>query len=245
MNAILVDQVSVSFGKTQVLDKISLTVQEEEMVALIGPSGCGKSTLLRVVAGIVPKMVPATYSGVVTVSRPMDMVFQASTLLPWRTAKGNVSLGLELTKNHHPGKAEKLLEQVGLGDFLEIVPAKLSGGMKQRVNLASSLITEPKVLLMDEPFANLDSLTREKMWLLVTKLKLLGIIQAVLLVTHSIEEAAVLSDRVLVMSPRPGRITAEILVPIPRPRLISGSIPNQEFFDVANTIRAAIKNGGE
>jgi NitT/TauT family transport system ATP-binding protein len=254
LNVISLEKVSVSFGTTQALDGVSLEVVEQEVVALIGPSGCGKSTLLRVVAGILPNMIPAAISGAVTVFglKPMeaeagtiDMVFQASTLLPWRTALDNVTLGTEIVSKSRPQRAQELLHKVELRGFEKTLPGKLSGGMRQRVNLAASLITEPKILLMDEPFANLDSLTREKMWIRVSELKADELIGTVLLVTHSIEEAVTLADRIIVMSARPGQITGEVPVPLAWPRITKEGIQDQGFFEIANTVRRMIRNGGE
>lgn len=254
IHAIQMNNVGVSFGKIQALSDIHFAVEENEIVALIGPSGCGKSTLLRVVAGIVPDMVPATLLGEISVfgKHPsqltpgtLDMVFQASTLLPWRTAQENVQLGLEVLGKNNRLASEQMLHSVGLDDFSNTVPSQLSGGMKQRVNLASSLATRPQILLMDEPFANLDALTREKMWILVEELMRKNMLNTLLLVTHSVEEAVILADRVLVMSNRPGTITGEISVPLKRPRMTAQGIQDKAFFDIANTVRSHIRNGGE
>jgi NitT/TauT family transport system ATP-binding protein len=254
MNAIQLKGVSVSFGSVRALSDIHFAVEENEIVALIGPSGCGKSTLLRVVAGIVPGMVPATLLGDISVfgSHPiklapgvLDMVFQASTLLPWRTSLENVELGLQVLGRNSRSVSGQILHSVGLDDFLDTVPSKLSGGMRQRVNLSSSLATRPRILLMDEPFANLDALTREKMWILVEKLIQEGMLSTVCLVTHSVEEAVVLADRVLVMSNRPGSITGEIPVPLKRPRMTAEGIADELFFKIANSVRSHIRNGGE
>jgi NitT/TauT family transport system ATP-binding protein len=254
MNAILTSNISVSFGKTQALSDVNLAVENGEIVALIGPSGCGKSTLLRVVAGIVPDMVPATLLGEISVfgkfpsqltDGTIDMIFQASTLLPWRTARENVSLGLEILGRNNRLIPDQMLNRVGLEGFSNTLPSRLSGGMKQRVNLIASLATEPQLLLMDEPFANLDALTREKMWILVEELIQCNMLNTVLLVTHSVEEACILANRILVMSNRPGTITGEIMVPLERPRMNAGGIVDESFFKISNEVRAHIRNGGE
>lgn len=254
MAAIEVSDLSVSFGDLLVVDKVSFTVRDEEIVALIGPSGCGKSTLLRVIAGIIPALISAKVEGTVAVlGYPPDelgagllgMMFQESCLLPWRDALSNVGLSLEIMGNQRlPVCATDLLRRVGLGGFEKNRPAVLSGGMKQRVSLAATLIACPQVLLMDEPLANLDSITREQMWRLVEQLKSDGLIRTAALVTHSIDEAVALSDRVLVFSSRPARIVSEVIVPLPRPRVGETGEILSGCFPLANRIRTLVRNGG-
>jgi len=246
--------VSVAFNTRQVVQDINITLDNGQIAALIGPSGCGKTTLLRVVAGIIPRKIPATFRGSVSVLGKgiddlkigdLDMVFQEGSILQWRDAVSNVRLPLELNANGLSKKSpEELLRVTGLADFTHSFPRELSGGMKQRVNLASALITGPKLLLMDEPFANLDSLTKESMWQLVGKLIEEGFIKAALLVTHSIEEAVVLADTVHIMSSQPGTIVESMKVSLQRPRIDKNGLFIGGFGDVANEIRYVIRHGG-
>jgi ABC-type nitrate/sulfonate/bicarbonate transport system ATPase subunit len=207
----------------QVLTDISITVEEGELFCLLGPSGCGKSTLLRIIAGLETPTkghVQVYGRSVADAHDLLGMVFQEPTLLPWRTIEGNVSFGLEergVPKEERKGKAREYLELVGLNGFEHHYPQQLSGGMKQRAALAAALANKPKVLLLDEPFGALDALTR-----LIMQQELLRILQkarlTVVLVTHSIDEAVFLADRIAIVSPRPGRIESTITVDIPRPR---------------------------
>ena len=210
-------------GSLQVLTSISITIEEGELYCLLGPSGCGKSTLLRIIAGLEKP----TKGDVQVYGRKaseahdiLGMVFQEPTLLPWRTVEGNVCFGLEergVPKGERKEKARDYLELVGLHGFGHHYPQQLSGGMKQRAALAAALANKPKVLLLDEPFGALDALTR-----LVMQQELLRILDrarlTAVLVTHSIDEAVFLSDRIAIVSPRPGRIESTIIVDIPRPR---------------------------
>ena len=202
---------------------LNLTVARGEFVSIVGPSGCGKSTFLNVVLGLIKQDSGALELDGKPITGPgheRAMVFQEFGLLPWRTITGNVELGLEL-KGVPAGvrakRAAELIELVGLNGFERHYPHELSGGMKQRVGLARALATEPEVLLMDEPFAALDAQTRDLM-----QTELLEIWQrtktTVLFVTHSIEEAAYLSDRVIVMTARPGRTKDVLRIALPRPR---------------------------
>ncbi|MBI2526622.1 MAG: ABC transporter ATP-binding protein [Candidatus Rokubacteria bacterium] len=206
-----------------VLDGVSFAIEPGEFVSLVGPSGCGKSTLLRIIHGLT-----RATSGRVTVNgadspRPAQdrgFVFQGDSLLPWRTVGANVRIGLEVRRAPRAevrAEVERLLAVVGLTRFRHRYPHQLSGGMRQRANLVRALAVDPPVLLMDEPFGALDAQTRELM-----QTELLRIWEArkktVLFVTHSIEEAVLLSDRVLLMTGRPGRIRAQFRVDVPRPR---------------------------
>ncbi|MCL4799028.1 MAG: ABC transporter ATP-binding protein [Burkholderiales bacterium] len=200
-----------------------MQASDREFVALLGPSGCGKSTLLKMVAGLVP----ATAGEVLVYGRPvvrplesLGMVFQSPVLLRWRTVINNVLFPAEATGRRDAAMRERamaLLRLVGLTGFEDKYPHELSGGMAQRVSLARALLLEPTLLLMDEPFGALDALTREEMGI-----ELLRIWQeqpkTILFVTHSISESVLLADRVIVMTPRPGRVAAEITIDLPRPR---------------------------
>jgi NitT/TauT family transport system ATP-binding protein len=213
--------------ETRALDPIDLTIDAGEFVAIVGPSGCGKSTLLRLVAGLI-----AASSGTVTlhgqrVAGPqtaLGIVFQSPVLLEWRTILDNVLLQLELRDIDPRPRRERalaLLASVGLAEFADRHPHELSGGMRQRAAIVRALIHDPPLLLMDEPFGALDALTREQMridlealWLATRK--------TVVFITHSIDEAVLLADRVVVMSARPGRIERVLAVTMPRPRGLDG-----------------------
>ncbi len=223
-------QVSKSFshakGNLSVLENISFTVEQGEFVAVVGPSGCGKSTMLRAINGIMP---PTTgqvlYNGRQTdgINLECAIVFQSFALLPWLTVKGNIEMGLE-ARGISAAECEKrsgvYIDKVGLDGFEEAYPRELSGGMKQRVGLARALAVEPKVLLMDEPFSAVDALTA-----ITLREELLDLWQApgtsvktVIMVTHIIEEAVELADRILVMAASPGRVVGDLKVELPRPR---------------------------
>jgi NitT/TauT family transport system ATP-binding protein len=203
------------------LEGVDLEVAEGEIVALIGPSGCGKSTLLRIIAGL-----DAGFEGELVWERPpragkdIGFVFQDPALLPWRTVTRNVSLGLEAQRDRSKAARERvrdLIDLVGLADFADAYPKQLSGGMRQRAAIARALAYQPQVLLMDEPFGALDAITRDRL-----QDDLLRIWEethkTIVLVTHSVEEATYLSDRVAVMSARPGRVTSVHSVPLARDR---------------------------
>jgi NitT/TauT family transport system ATP-binding protein len=209
------------------LSEVTLAVADGEFVAIVGPSGCGKTTLLNVIAGLLPyedgsvKIDGRTVEGP---GRDRAVVFQHASLLPWRTVAGNVRYGMELQRRFDQGtmreRAGYFTTMVGLGGFERRYPSELSGGMQQRVNLARALATDPVVLLMDEPFAAVDAQTRElmqtellKIWAQARK--------TVLFITHQIDEAMYLADRVAVMSARPGRVKDVFRIPFERPRALS------------------------
>jgi NitT/TauT family transport system ATP-binding protein len=205
------------------LERVDLDVEDGEFVCVVGPSGCGKSTLLRLIAGLaMPTRGAVTRHGV-PVNRPqtdLGIVFQSPVLLEWRTVLDNVLLQLELRGEDprpHRARAMELLASVGLAEFADRHPRELSGGMRQRAAIVRALIHEPQLLLMDEPFGALDALTREQMridlealWLATRK--------TVLFITHSIDEAVLLADRVVVMSARPGRLERVLPIALERPR---------------------------
>jgi NitT/TauT family transport system ATP-binding protein len=224
------DGVSLTYrsrtAEVHALDNVSLAATEREFVALLGPSGCGKSTLLKLIAGLIPQS-----SGVIRVNgQPISgptpsigIVFQSPLLMAWRTVLENVLLQIEirdLRVADYRAAARDLIQLVGLDGFEDAHPHQLSGGMQQRVGLCRALIHDPDLLIMDEPFGALDAMTREQMnaelqriWIERRK--------TVLFITHSISEAVYLADRVLVMSPRPGRLVGEIVVDLPRPRTVA------------------------
>jgi NitT/TauT family transport system ATP-binding protein len=205
-------------GVVHALQNVSFSLPENSFVSLIGPSGSGKSTLLRVLSGLVQ---PTKGEVHFNMSQPkVGLVFQKANLMPWRRVIENISLPLELRDMPKPvinARAQELIKLVGLEGFEQAYPRDLSGGMAQRVSIARSLMHDPDLLLLDEPFGSLDALTRERMGD-----ELLHIWGArrktVLMVTHSISEAIYLSDHVLVLSPRPGQIDLELAVDLPRPR---------------------------
>lgn len=229
----------------QVFENISLEVYPSEFICLVGPSGCGKTTFLRILDGLIPHDSGEIFLDGKSVIQPgadKGFVFQDSSLLPWRTVIDNAILGPELQgmdKKEARKRAEKYLALVGLKGFEGHYPHELSGGMQQRVNLARALIVDPQVLLMDEPFASLDAQTREimqaelmKMWAQTKKM--------VIFVTHQIEEAIYLADRVVVFSARPARIREVVKVGIPRPRPLSVK-RSKEFLDLADRVWGIIQ----
>ena len=219
-------------GPVEALAGISLSVGAGQFVSLVGPSGCGKSTLLRIVAGLRPATSGTVKVAGRTVTTPIPdigMVFQAPVLLKWRSILDNVLLPAELAGKAPAalrGRALGLLEMAGLGGFAEKLPRELSGGMQQRAALCRALLLDPPLLLMDEPFGALDAMTRDDMALEL--LRIWGEAaggdkssrKTVLFVTHSIAEAVFLSDRVIVMTARPGRIAADLAIDLPRPRTV-------------------------
>jgi NitT/TauT family transport system ATP-binding protein len=232
-----------------VLEELSFEVEELEFLALLGPSGCGKSTLLRVIDGLTPcdsgqiLMNGRDITGVGT-GREGAMVFQSFDLYPWRTVLENVEFGLEIfrvPKAERKERAHRYIKLVGLEGFEDAYPHQLSGGMQQRVGTARALAIDPQILLMDEPFGALDVQTRD-----ILQDELLRIWQrerkTVLFVTHSIEEAIYLADRIFVFSPRPARIERTIEVPFPRPRS-DGIKATPEFLELRRDIWQTLKRG--
>lgn len=230
-----------SRGPLTALQNFDLSVAQGEFVAVIGPSGCGKSTLLKVVSGLLPISAgSATLSGHVIAGPRADVgiVFQQPTLLPWKTVRQNVLVPIRaqgLSTEEHGHYADELLSLVGLGKFGNYLPRELSGGMQQRVGIARGLVHKPSVLLMDEPFAALDALSRERMtvemqsiWIATRK--------TIVFITHSIPEAVFLADRVVVMSNRPGTNHLELAIPLERPRTLA-TMERPEFGALCNRLR--------
>ena len=235
-------------GPVEALEAVELSIPAGQFVAIVGPSGCGKSTLLRLIAGLISPTAgelrvldlppSAARQGPVSIS----FVFQDPTLLPWRTASENVALPLELKRirAQQAARVEQSLALVGLDAFGGSYPNQLSGGMRMRVSLARALVTRPDLLLLDEPFAALDDITRQEL-----NQQLLEIWQAqrptAIFVTHNIHEAVYLSERVLVMSRRPGRIVADIPVSFPQPRTVELRT-TPEFARLAGEVAAALRD---
>lgn len=231
------------------LDGINFDVTRGEFVSLVGPSGCGKSTLLKIIAGLYRPT-----SGVASIdarpvagpSRDVGMVFQGPVLLPWRTVLQNVLLPIEvrhLDEVSFHERARELLATMGLEEFHDRYPYELSGGMQQRVSIARALIQDPAILLMDEPFAALDAMTREGMNLELLRIWS-GTGKTVIFVTHSIPEAVFLSNRIVVMSSRPGRVLEVVDVNLPMPRTLD-VMGAPEFGRLAVRIRSRLEHGAD
>lgn len=246
-----IDNVWKVYGDTQTgtvaLRDVNLKIKQGEFISIIGPSGCGKSTLLRLVADLIQPT-----EGLVKVNgktprqarldRDYGMVFQAPTLYEWRTVQKNVELPLEVMKakdGKWSERAQTMLKMVGLGDFAKHYPWQLSGGMQQRVSIARALVFDPALILMDEPFGALDEFTRERM-----NLELLDIWRethkTVIFVTHSISEAVFLSNRVVVMTPRPGKIAAVVDIDLPYPRNFD-TRESERFFELVTQVRETLR----
>jgi NitT/TauT family transport system ATP-binding protein len=251
--AVALRGVSMVFGAGAVraLQSVDLEVRPGEFVSLIGPSGCGKSTLLRLIGDLL-----APTAGSITVngksprqarlSREYGIVFQQPVLYDWRTVAQNVQLPLEVMRvpaAERRARADSLLRLVGLSEFADRYPWQLSGGMQQRVSIARALSFQPSLLLMDEPFGALDEMTRERL-----NRELLGVWSetgtTIVFVTHSIAEAVFLSDRVMVMSPRPGRIEALVEIDLPRPR-DAASRETERFFHLIAAVRQHLREVDE
>jgi NitT/TauT family transport system ATP-binding protein len=223
------------------LAKVNLDIRENEFVSVVGPSGCGKTTLLRILAGLSPVTSGTVKFDGETLRGPrpdVGIVFQQALLLPWNTVLDNVLLSPHLKNDRSEAtrrRAQGLLAFMGLADFAKKYPFELSGGMQQRVAICRALMREPKVLLMDEPFGALDAMTRESL-----NVELMRVCseekKTVLFITHSIPEAVLLGDRVVVMSPRPGRISEVIDVDIPRPRSLK-TMADTRFGEICDRIR--------
>jgi NitT/TauT family transport system ATP-binding protein len=240
--------VTKRYGSTEpVLEGIDLTVHKGEFVSIIGPSGCGKSTILKLVSGLTPitsgtlevdGMTPAHAREIVS------FIFQDPTLLPWRTVEQNVALAMEL--DHTPrdartGRIQTLLDLVGLSHVAKSYPRQLSGGMKMRVSIARALASKPQIVLMDEPFAALDEISRDRLNEELLRLKA-ELRWTVLFVTHSVAEAVYLSDRVIVLAAHPGRVAHEITIDLPTPRdaeLRSSAAMDEHIAVVSKALRGA------
>ena len=253
-----IQAVSKSFHKTvkdntteiKALSDVSLSVRENEFVSIIGPSGCGKTTLLKIIDGLIPYDSGKIVINGKQVTAPgpdRAVVFQSFALLPWRTVLANVEFSLELRqlpKEERAKTARDYLKRVGLTDFENHYPHELSGGMQQRAGLARALAVNPAILLMDEPFGAVDAQTRQ-----LLQEELLELWQrerkTVIFVTHSMDEAVYLSDRVVVMTPRPGKVAEILDVPLPRPRVSEEVRRDARFVDLTNYIWESLKHAME
>ena len=238
---------SLDNGSEEVLavNDVSLEINAGEFFSIIGPSGCGKSTLLRIIGGLLDASSGELMVGSEPVNGPhpwIGMVFQEESTFPWRTTLGNVEFGLEMrgvSVNERRAKAREMIRLVGLSGFEERYPSELSGGMKQRVAIARALVLEPKILLMDEPFGALDEQTRiilgEELLRIQDELK-----QTIILVTHNINESVQLSDRVMVMTARPGRVKESVAIDLPHPR-DSSIIVSERFGRLVAQVWSALR----
>lgn len=235
---------STASGPLPVLRDVNLHIEAGEFVSLVGPSGCGKSTLLKLIAGLIP-----FDDGQVRVGdqapkegrRDVGFMLQQSVLMPWRNVRENVELPFDLAKESGPHvdqRIDYLLDLIGLGHSADMNSWELSGGMQQRVAFARTLALDPRVLLMDEPFAALDEFKREHLGLEVTKMHE-DMRKTSILVTHSIPEAVMMSDRIIALGARPGRVVGDIKVTLPRPRS-AAMISTPEFQDIARQVREAL-----
>ncbi|MEO0677987.1 MAG: ABC transporter ATP-binding protein [Pseudomonadota bacterium] len=231
-------------GNVHALQNVDLTVSEGEFISVVGPSGCGKTTLLWSIAGLHQLSAGTIALGDDAVTRPhpsIGMMFQSANLLPWRTVQQNIEFPFEI-RGQAPDRAKinALLERVGLGGFGPKMPKELSGGMQQRASIVRALASDPDVLLMDEPFGALDAFTRDEMNLLMEEIWE-ETRKTIMLITHSIQEAVFLSNKVYVMSARPGRMHKVFEVPFPRPRDLK-LMESRAFFDLVNEIKAEIQH---
>lgn len=234
----------------QALANVNLSVKENEFVSIIGPSGCGKTTLLKIIDGLIPcdsGKISINGKQVTAPGPDCAVVFQAFALLPWRTVLANVEFSLELRrlpKEDRTKTARDYLKRVGLADFENHYPHELSGGMQQRAGLARALAVNPSILLMDEPFGAVDAQTRQ-----LLQEELLELWQrerkTVIFITHSMDEAVYLSDRVVVMTPRPGKVAEILDVPLPRPRVSEEVRRDAKFVDLTNYIWESLKKAME
>ena len=251
-NAVTLNEVAKTYyaaqGSVHALGPLSFSIAAGETLAVVGPSGCGKSTLLRIIAGL-DVATGSVCVGERTVAAPVPdvgIVFQRDLLLDWRTVVRNVLLPAELQRTIDPDgarhRAAELLGELGVADFADRYPWELSGGMRQRVAIARAMLCKPSMLLLDEPFSALDALTRDQMSVILQKVQL-GERVTTLLITHSIQEAVFLSDRVIVMSARPGTVLDDIAVPFPRPRRLSLR-EEPGFIEIARRIRVRFERAG-
>jgi ABC-type nitrate/sulfonate/bicarbonate transport system ATPase subunit len=243
-----VGDVSKKFGDTVALQATTLEIERGSFVSVVGPSGCGKSTLFNVISGLIaPDEGKIDFDGQEITGRTghVGYMLQKDLLVPWRTVMGNITLAASLkgtVRDEDRTEARRIADRYGLGEFLNHYPHSLSGGMRQRVALMRTLATNQPLLLLDEPFGALDSQTRLEMqqWLL-SVWRDFG--RTVLFVTHDVDEAVFLSDRVVVMSPRPGRVVADITIDLARPREMT-TLTSPQFVDIKREILELLHGGG-
>jgi NitT/TauT family transport system ATP-binding protein len=242
--ALEIAEVRKTFGTGVAVERAAFAVEGNEFVSIVGPSGCGKSTLLRMVAGLIPPSAGRITVGGRVVSGPIadvGMVFQSPVLLPWRTTLANILFVAEVggkKASAHRHRALELVKLAGLRGFEDAYPHELSGGMQQRAAICRALLLNPPLILMDEPFGALDVMTRERMAFELQKIWAASK-NTVLFVTHSITEAVLLSDTIVVMTPRPGRIQDIVKVDLPRPRE-SSVLEHPRFIELSARVRKGI-----
>jgi NitT/TauT family transport system ATP-binding protein len=238
-------------SEVKAIDDVSFDVNYDEFVCIIGPSGCGKSTLLRIIAGLETATSGRILFKGVPITKPspkITMVFQTFGLLPWKTAIENVELPMEVAgidKTEAKQRAKRYLKMVGLGAFESAYPHDCSGGMRQRIGVARALALGPEVLLLDEPFSSLDELTAKTLRVLL--LKIWGDpslpTNNFIMVTHNVEEAVMMADRIIVLSPRPGKVVGELRVPLPRPRF--EHLRDPVFFETVDKLLGMLSSNIE
>jgi len=249
---IMLDNIGMVYKTTDgrdvtALTSVSLDIKKGEFISLLGPSGCGKTTLLRIIADLLQPTQGTISVGGETprqarLKQRYGIVFQSAVLYDWRTVRKNVMLPLEIMhipKSERADRADKMLELVGLSDFADHYPSQLSGGMQQRVGIARALVLQPEILLMDEPFSALDEFTREKLHLDLLKIWR-KTNKTIIFVTHNIQESVFLSDRVCVLSPHPGRLSAVVDINLPRPRTMEMR-NTPEFTELVAKVRGSFE----
>lgn len=246
VDVLVADRINVTYrarrGTVTALEDLSLGIEQGSLLSVLGPSGCGKSTLLKLAAGLMrPTSGEILLQGtpVHGPRRDVGVVFQQPTLLPWRSVLENTLLpirNLKMDVQAGSERAQELLDLVGIGGFSKHFPNELSGGMQQRVAIARALVHAPAILLMDEPFAALDAMTREIMMVELQRIWM-STAASILFITHSIPEAVFLSDRIVVLSQRPGRVVRSVKVDLPRPRTIE-TLADPAFVELCNELRA-------
>jgi len=241
---IAVERVCHGFGRRPVLEDVSFDVAQHELVCVVGQSGCGKTTLLRIMAGLLQPLSGAVLVDGEVVAGPSPrtaMVFQHFGLFPWKSVRANIAYGLAVRGRRDPERVAALMRTMGLADAGDRYPRQLSGGMRQRVGLARALAVDPEVLLMDEPFGSLDAITREQLQDELLRIwerdrEVTGVF-----ITHDIDEAILLGDRVIALQPNPGRVSLQLEVPIPRPRSALGVRAHAAYPDLRAEIWEALR----
>jgi NitT/TauT family transport system ATP-binding protein len=244
---VTLDHLSVSLGGNHILDDISLTVDEHEFVCIIGTSGGGKTTLLRCVAGLLPPAegsVKLDGEDILGPTPRISMVFQHFGLFPWKTVRANVEYGLRVQgRLGHGDRVDRLLEIMNLTQVHHLYPHQLSGGMKQRVGIARALSMEPELLLLDEPFSAVDAITRELLQNEVLQLWERNDGMTGMLITHDVDEAILMADRIVVIAGPPGRVALQVPVPIPRPRTPRSVRSHESYADLREQLWNALQGG--
>jgi NitT/TauT family transport system ATP-binding protein len=246
---VVVDHLSVSLGGNHILDGIDLSVAEHEFVCIIGTSGGGKTTLLRTVAGLLPPAEGSVRLDGENVAGPtprISMVFQHFGLFPWKTVRSNVEYGLRVQgRSGYTERVDELLEIMNLTHAQDRYPHQLSGGMKQRVGIARALSMEPELLLLDEPFSAVDAITREVLQNEVLQLWERNEHMSAMLITHDVDEALLMADRIVVIAGPPGRIALEVPVSIPRPRTARSVRSHESYPDLREKLWDALQGGSD